>query len=34
LQDLVADDGMDDVLRAIAKDAITIAHDRVLDQDS
>ena len=34
LQDLVADDGMDDVLRALAKDAITIAHDRVLDQDS
>ena len=34
LQDLVADDTMDDALREIAKDAISAANDRLLDQDS
>ncbi len=34
LQDLADDEAMDDSLRSIASEAITIANDRVLDQDS
>ena len=33
-QDLADDEAMDDSLRSIASEAITIANDRVLDQDS
>ena len=34
LQDLAADDAMDDSLRSIASEAIAIANDRLIEQDS
>ncbi|MDG2022426.1 MAG: hypothetical protein P8J59_10800 [Phycisphaerales bacterium] len=34
LQDLADDDAMDDSLRSIASEAIAIANDRLIDQDS